>query len=170
MNGAEGKAILQLDIKRGTSYDAVARTIDTAGMKDGVILIAYNLGQARALQRAIPGAMLSVSVENQSDLQDLLASGLDSQNILAFLGTSVPDPSLVQALNDREIETIIGTLGGRQSIDQRADQLDSNDPYYDLTDMGVAVIATDRPVAVANAYRSDDKVLSNCSPQLEQNK
>ena len=142
---AEGKTILQIDFKRSTSYDDVADIVREQDAENRVILIAYSMASAAKLHRLMPEAMISLSVNSQSEVNRAVAAGVPADRILGFTGTESPRARLFSTLNSREIEVIFGTLGGRNSIDADIAAANENSRYAEIAGLGVDIIATDRP-------------------------
>lgn len=154
---ANGKTILELDFKRSTSYEAVAEEVSRQQAEDRVILIAYTLAQAEKLHRLMPGAMISLSVESQSELNRAVAAGVPDTSIIGFTGIEEPRPRLFTTLNNRDVEVIFGTLGGAQSFDRRMEESGDDGLYVELAEQGVDIIATDRPVEAQRALAAADR-------------
>lgn len=142
---AEGRTILEIDFKRSTKYEAVAEEIKRQGAEDRVILIAYSMASAAKLHDLLPGAMISLSLDTQSELNRAVASGIPDTHILGFTGTEDPRPRLFSMLAGRDVEVIFGTLGGRDSIDNDIERSGYEQLYADIAAQGADIIATDRP-------------------------
>ena len=152
---ARGRALVQIDFKRSTRYEDVVALVEKLKAQPRVIYIAYSMAAARKLHRLAPEAMISVSVDSMSELNAATASGIPMDRLIAFTGTSEPRPRFFSILNDRDVEVIFGTLGGRESIDREIARTGNNDTYTDLSKFGVDIIATDRPLE-ANLSLADD--------------
>ena len=148
---SKGRTLLQLDIKRSTRFEDVAAEVRRQNVEESVILIAYSTGAAAKLHRLMPNAMISLSMESQSDLNRAVASGIPKNRLLAFTGTRDPQPRLFSLFDDDDIEVIFGTLGGAQSIDNQIARSGYNDLYTELSRDGVDIIATDRPLEAYEA-------------------
>lgn len=143
---ARDRTILQIDFKSSASYEAVADEIRAQNAEDRIILIAYSLGSARKLHRLLPKAMISLSLESQSELNRAVAEGLPANRLMGFTGTEAPRGRLFNLLNDRNVEVIFGTLGGSASIDNEIARNGTEDRYAEIAGKGVDIIATDRPL------------------------
>ena len=155
LDWAEGNAILELDVKRGVSYEDVIAEVRAANAADRVIFITYSTDAAIRVHRLAPELMLSVSIDSPEDLSTLVARGVDLTKVLAWTGTEEPNSELNVALNQRGIEVLFGTLGRpSESWDGRFER--EGDEYAAFADTGIQLIATDRPVeAVANLDAHD---------------
>ncbi|WOI53307.1 glycerophosphodiester phosphodiesterase family protein [Parvularcula sp. LCG005] len=142
---SEGRAILEVDIKRSTDYDDIASVIERTGAQERVILIAYSDGQALALASRLPDSMISVPVNGKEHLEELISRGIKRENILAWTGIEAPQPDFYAMLDDETVEVLFGTLGGRNSIDNQIEASGDEDAYVRLAQQGVDLIATDRP-------------------------
>ena len=152
---AEGRAIPQLDVKPTTDYDDLAAVLRETDAEARVVVIAYSLGQARLIARKMPEVMISATVERSADLDALRDAGVRLDRVLAWTGNDAPDPELWDALDAAGVEVIFGTLGGRDSLDERIAARGDDDAYADLARRGADVIATDRPLEAAAALRAN---------------
>lgn len=150
---AKSGAILQIDFKRTTRFEAVIAAIRAAGAQDRVILIAYSLSMAQKLARLAPEMMISLSMDEASDLDAAVAARLKPDRLLAFTGLEAPNAPLYDALNARDVEVIFGTLG-RDGVDAAAEALGDDRVYVDFAEIGVDILATDRPVEADAALRA----------------
>ena len=150
----EGRVIPQLDVKPTTDYDDLAAVLRETGAEARVVVIAYSLGQARLIARKMPDVMISATVERSADLEALEEAGVRLDRVLAWTGNDAPDLDLWAALDASGVEVIFGTLGGRDSFDERIAAGGDDGVYADLARRGADVIATDRPVEAAAALRA----------------
>jgi glycerophosphoryl diester phosphodiesterase len=153
---ANGRAILELDVKRGVSYEDVVDAVRAAGAEDRVIFITYSDDAAARVHRLAPELMLSITIDEASDLDALARRGVDLTRVLAWTGTEEPDSALNVALAERGVEAMFGTLGGRNSWDERFAR--TGDQYADFAETGLALIATDRPVEASQHLNIHDGV------------
>ena len=151
---SEGRAIPQLDIKPSTDYDDVAAVLRDTDAEARVVVIAYSPGQARLIARKMPGVMISATVRDMRDLDRLARDGVPLDRVLAWTGNDTPDPALYDALEARGVQVIFGTLGGRDSLDERIMSSGDDAAYAALAGQGVDVLGTDRPVEAAAALRA----------------
>ncbi|WP_428407268.1 glycerophosphodiester phosphodiesterase family protein [Hyphococcus sp.] len=142
---ADGRTILEIDFKQSTRYEDVIAEIKNQDAETRVILIAYSLASAEKLHRLLPGAMISLSLESQSELNRAVAAGIPDDRLLGFTGIEDPRPRLFSILNSRKVEVIFGTLGGADSIDNDIARSGYEALYADIAAQGADIIATDRP-------------------------
>jgi len=155
LDWAEGRAVLELDVKRGVSYEDVVAAVREAGAEDRVIFITYSSDGAERVHTIAPELMLSVSVNSEADLDDLIARGIAASKILAWTGTREPNAALNVALAERGVEVLFGTLGRPdQSWDGRFAR--EGDQYAAFAETGIQVIATDRPVSAFEDLDAQD--------------
>lgn len=152
LDWAEGQAILELDVKRGVSYEDVIAEVRAAGAAGRVIFITYSDDAAVRVHRLAPELMLSVPIDDARDLDALERRGVDLAKVLAWTGVEEPNAALNIALAARGVEVMFGTLGGGNSWDQRFAR-EGRDQYAAFAETGLHVIATDRP---ADASRDLD--------------
>lgn len=139
------KVILTIDIKKSVSIDRVVALIRETKAEDVSIIITYDMEQARAAYKASPDLLLSVSARNNQELDWLLHSEIPTENMIAFTGTRLSSKTFYKRLHDLGINTMLGTLG---NLDKQA-EAKGNHLYQEWVDMGIDVIATDRPFAAA---------------------
>lgn len=145
----KNNVILTVDIKRSVPQIEVIKAIKYAKAEDICIIITYDLAQAKAAYQLAPKMMLSVSGRNDNEVNALLNSGIPPKNMIAFTGTRLSDKSLFKKLHDNDILCMLGTLGNLdKSAEVRGDNL-----YSDWLNLGVDIIATDRPFAVADEIK-----------------
>lgn len=154
LDWAEGRAILELDIKQGTRYDDVAAILAEKSAGGRVVVIAYTLAQARLMASKFPDSMISATIRSTDDLEALVAAGVPKSRLLAWTGNDAPDPDLYRALDEAGVEVIFGTLGGRDSFDERIARSGEDETYAALGRDGVDILATDRPVEASEALRA----------------
>lgn len=148
---SKARTILAVDFKQTTRYEDVIAEIARQQAEDRVILIAYTPAQAEKLHRLAPEMMISLSVSTQSDLNRVIADGVPSDRLIGFTGVEDPNSRLFSILNSQDVEVIFGTLGGSRSIDNEISASGDDTYYATLADMGVDLIATDRPVEAQKA-------------------
>lgn len=143
---AAGKTILELDVKRGVSYERVIEAVREADAMDRVILITYSTGAAMRAHRLAPDMMISATVESEADLAALERGGMDLTRLLAWTGIDEPNAALNVELARRGVEVLFGTLGrSDQSWDGRF-AASGEDQYAAFAETGLHLIATDRPI------------------------
>lgn len=140
LNWAERRAILELDVKRGVSYEDVAREVRDAGAMHRVIVITYSIDGAARLARVAPEAMIYTTITDARDLDMLEQRGVELSHVVAWLGDDQLDRDLLAAINARGVEARWG-LFDRQSN------------FAAAAEAGVESIAVNSPEA---AYRAID--------------
>jgi len=95
--------------------------------------------------------MISLSINSQSELNRAVAAGIPADRLLGFTGIENPRPRLFNVLNDRDVEVIFGTLGGRNAIDKAIARSGDDARYGDIAHQGVDILATDRPIEAHKA-------------------
>lgn len=140
LDWADGRAVLELDVKRGVSYEDVAREVRDANAMGRVVFITYSVDGASRLARVAPEAMIYTSISSVRDLDTLERRGVDLTRIVAWLGDDDLDRALLAALNARGVEARWGLF------DRRAD-------FTAAAEAGVQGVAVNDPAA---AYRAID--------------
>ncbi|MFV0185149.1 glycerophosphodiester phosphodiesterase family protein [Empedobacter falsenii] len=145
LNWGKNKPIyFMVDIKKGVDYRAIVSTIKQTNLQKQVVLVTYTIGQAKKLHQLAPEMLLSVSMRNERELNEMLNSGIPTDKMVAFTGTRRNDQSFLDKIHDKDIVVIFGTLGNLdKSSAARNGQL-----YRDLEKDGVDIFATDRAIDV----------------------
>lgn len=145
LNWGKDKPIyFMVDIKKGVDYAAIVSTINQANMQNKVVLVTYSVGQAKKLNRIAPNMLLSVSMRNEREFNEMMNSGIPTDKMVAFTGTRRNDKSLFDKIHQKDILVIFGTLG---NLDKSA-AAKGNQLYKDLEKDGVDIFATDRALDV----------------------
>lgn len=156
LDWAAGRAILELDVKRGVSFENVVDEVRATDALGRVIFITYSDDAAVRVHALAPEMMLSVSIEEPADLDVLAARGVDLTRVLAWTGTEEPNAALNVALARRGVEAMFGTLGNSaHSWDGRFER-ERRDQYAAFADTGLTVIATDRPIEASRDLDAND--------------
>lgn len=150
---AKGKAILTLDVKRGVPHEMVVAVVQQAQAQRYAAIITYRAQDAARVYALDSTLAISVGIRSAEDRQRLLDLGLDADHLLAFTGTSLCDPAVYADNHALGIPNLLGTLGNldRQAV-AKGDSL-----YLRWLELGVDVIATDRPVEVARLLYQEEK-------------
>lgn len=145
-----GKAILTLDIKRGTDFAKVAEEVKAAGAEDYAVAITYSLEQAQAFHKIAPWMMQTVSMYDMEDIAAVKASGIAHDKIIAWTGTRLGTREFYAAVHAEGWRTITGTF----SLDRELAASGDNSSYLAIYALGLDVIATDRFWAVQRMIRN----------------
>lgn len=136
-----GRAVFTLDAKQDVPYQLLSEVIRKTEAEAYSVVITYNVNQAVALHRAAPDLMISVSVKSAKDLTRLVSAHIPDNRLLAFVGLSQPDSSLVKTLHDYGIKVILGTMG---NLDKQA-AARGYQVYAEYIENGADILSTDRP-------------------------
>jgi glycerophosphoryl diester phosphodiesterase len=164
LDWAAGRAVLELDVKRGVAYEDVIAEVRAAGAADRVVFITYSNDAAVRVHALAPELMLSVSIDGASDLDALAQRGVDLTRVLAWTGIDEPNAALNVALAARGVEAMFGTLGGETSWDNRF-EAGGEEQYAAFADTGLQLIATDRPAEATRDLDAHDGADSLASMQ-----
>lgn len=141
------KTIFTLDIKRSVPYEKVIRLIRSTQTEANSVIITYSPAQAAIVNHLAPDLMISTTIRNPEDLTRLDDLGVPTNRLVAFVGTSEPDPTLYESLQERSIKSILGTMG---NLDRSAKK-SGYQRYADFVVRGASIISTDRPFEVQKA-------------------
>jgi glycerophosphoryl diester phosphodiesterase len=149
--GRKTGAHFEVDVKKTTRWSDVVEAVRAAGMEPQVVVVTYNLADARTVHELDPGLMISVTLAKGEDLETIRRA-VPPERVMEWVGDQQPDPGALSALRDAGIEPILGTLG---RSGQRLDDLfvaDGNPSEYgELVKAGVVMIASDRAVVAQRA-------------------
>lgn len=159
----ENDAIVELDRKSSTSFRNIVTAVRAAGAENHTILITYNDREAGEVARLAPDMVMTASAYGARDIARLAQSGVKPENLIAWTGTSDPDPAAFERLRAEGVEPAFGTLGrpGQRLDDEWLADGDASE-FQDLVDAGVVLLATDAPLEVAAALDADDVAASAC--------
>jgi glycerophosphoryl diester phosphodiesterase len=105
LDWADGRAVLELDVKRGVSYEDAAREVQDAGAMGRVVFITYSVDGASRLTRIAPEAMIYTTITSAAELDTLERRGADLSRIVAWLGDDQFSEDLVETLAVRGVES-----------------------------------------------------------------
>ncbi len=165
LDWAEGRTILEIDVKRGVSYEDVIAEIRAAGAQDRVVFITYSVAAAIRVHRLAPDLVLSVSIENEDDLAELERAGVDLTRVLAWTGVEEPNAALNVALIERGVEPMFGTLGNPATSWDGRFVREGDDQYAEFAETGLVLIATDRTPEAARDLDAADGVEGHAAMQ-----
>lgn len=111
LDWANGRAILELDIKRSVRFEDVVREVEDAGAMTRVVFITYSVNAAARLAELAPDAMIYTTISNARELDTLERRGVDLDRIVAWVGSDAPSRSLLDALAARGVEARFGMFG-----------------------------------------------------------
>jgi glycerophosphoryl diester phosphodiesterase len=143
---AEGRAVLQLDVKENVPRSAVVDLLRRRRALDQAIVITYTLDAARWYHRRLPELVLSVSAETKDEAESYLEQ-IDPSRLLAFAGVGRPSEAVLRAFSRRDVPVAVGTFG---DLDRQARQRGLV-VYRDLFRQGVDIIATDETALASQA-------------------
>jgi glycerophosphoryl diester phosphodiesterase len=144
---AKGRAIVELDVKRPVTPEAIVAIIREHHAETYTVVITYSTPSALRYYGLNPELMISASARDMEGARRLLESGIDPSNLLAFVGVYEPSDSLYALLHAHKIRTILGTMG---NLDRRAEKRGSQ-VYSELIRSGADILATDRVPLAAKA-------------------
>lgn len=144
---AKGKTILSLDVKKGVPFEKVIDLVEKYEAVNSVTIIVYNANNALKIFELNHNLMISATIRNREEYYRLADAGVPDRNLIAFTGIRERGSSHYKFLHDKGIYCILGTVG---NLDRRAERI-GDDLYQRLSEKGVDIFATDRPIEVAKA-------------------
>lgn len=149
LDWGKGKTMFTVDVKSVEDIDKTAQTIIDKSAEAYAVLITYSLDVAKEIHQKYPHLFLSVTVRNHDELERLLNSNINLNNIVAFTGTSLRDSSFNDVLHKVGVFTILGTMG---NIDNSI-KAKGNYNYSDIINSGSDILSTDYPIEAYNAFK-----------------
>ncbi|NVJ87576.1 MAG: glycerophosphodiester phosphodiesterase family protein [Algoriphagus sp.] len=147
---SKGKALLTVDIKRSVPFEKVIEEVRETESEAYAALISYTFPAAKKLHSLAPELMLSVTIRNEDEIQRLEETGIPWNRVIAFTGVAERTPSFNQALHQKGVFTILGTMGNLdRSAEARGDEI-----YVSFVQHGADILATDRPIEAARALQN----------------
>ena len=134
------KVIYTLDVKRGVPYSKVVQLVRLNKAEAYSVIITYSATQAAEVHKLAPDLMISASVRSIADLERLNQMGVPSNRIVAFVGTSSPEKAVYDALHQKGIWCILGTMG---NLDRSA-KAQGDELYQKLVKDGADILSSDR--------------------------
>lgn len=136
----KGKVVYTLDVKRGVPYEKVIESIRKNNAEAYSIVITYNANQVRAFHKLAPDIWLSVSANGKEDIQRLKEYKVNTDKVVAFVGTAEPSTQTVAYMKSQNIPMILGTLG---NLDKSA-KVNGDQLYYSFFEKGIQILSADR--------------------------
>ena len=140
------KVLFTLDVKRGVPYERVIDAIEAFEAASYAAIITYRIQDAVSVHSLNPEIMISVSAGDDGALEQISKSGIPAKKLLGFVGTSEPEFTHYEKLQKLGIKSILGTLG---NLDKSAMANGDDRVYLTYVKNGANIIATDRPLEVA---------------------
>jgi glycerophosphoryl diester phosphodiesterase len=156
LDWSAGRAMLELDVKRGTPFEQVVADVRATGASNRVIIITYNAEDTIKVHRLAPDLMISVPAEAVPVLEALSSVRFDLSRILAWTGTREPNSALNVELSQKGVEVLFGTLGDTTASWDNRFARDGDAGYAALADTGIHLIASDRPLEAMRAIDDAD--------------
>lgn len=142
--GKSKPIFFMVDIKKEVDYQQLIKEIRAKEMANQVVLVSYSVQQAKKLHQLAPEMLLSVSMRNEREFDEMMKSGIPANRMVAFTGTKRSPKTLYDKIHAQNIMVIFGTLG---NIDKSA-AARGNTIYQELEKQGVDIFATDRALEV----------------------
>lgn len=148
LDWANGRTVLELDIKQDVRFEDVIAEVRDANAMGRVVFITYSVGAAGRLARLAPEAMLYVTITSTRDLDELERRGVNLAHVVAWTGDEEPNTELNTALAQRGVEARFGPFGRNAPANQAAA----------FAETGLQIISTDEPAAVVADLDANDGV------------
>lgn len=156
LDWARNKAVLELDVKRGTPLADVVAAVRAAKAENRTLIIVYNTEDALTVHRLAPDLVLSVPAASVAELEAMSGTKVDMTRLTAWTGTKEPDSALNIALSQKGVEVAFGTLGNPATSWDGRFAREGDAGYTAFADTGLHLISTDRPLEAMRAIDDAD--------------
>lgn len=148
---AQRGAFFTIDVKRNVPFEKVIQQVVAHNMQRQSVIITYNAADALKVHTLKPDILISANMRNVEEADRVLATGIPTDRLIAFVGTREPVPELYDKLKALNIPTILGTMGNLDNMAKaRGDQI-----YIEFIARGAVLLSTDRPVEAWRAINSN---------------
>ncbi|WP_103021172.1 glycerophosphodiester phosphodiesterase family protein [Salinibacter altiplanensis] len=143
---AEGRAVLQLDIKEHVPRSRVAAALQRQDALDQALVITYTLEDAKWYHQRLPDLVLSASAETREDASALVQR-IDPSRLLGWVGIGEVADGPAEVFSENGVPIAVGTFGetDRQARNQGLIV------YHRLFNQGVDVVSTNEPALASQA-------------------
>lgn len=152
---SEGRTVLLLDVKPSTNVAKVVAEVEAAGAQGRVMYLAYTVDQAQQTLEEAPMAMVAVPMLNRDYFERMKAAGLIGRHILAMVNVNSADPDLVREIAATGSIVISGSYAGADTPDALYETTAQAGLYQVMIGQGAQAIASNRPLAAAEALMSN---------------
>ena len=136
---AEGRAILELDIKGTVTPQEVVQAIKAEDAENRIVVITYDLRTAELYHGLSDNLVLSCSARGTEGVTRLLESSIPTANIIAWVGVYEPPGEVYALLHENGVCAMLGTMG---NLDRKA-RTSGIQVYIELLRNGADILATD---------------------------
>lgn len=143
---AEGRAILELDVKEDVPRPMVVEALRSLEGLDQALVITYSLADARWYHQRLPNLVLSVSAETREEAKALVQQ-VDPSRLLGWVGVGEILNGPAEVFSNHGVPVAVGTFG---KLDRQARQRGLV-VYHRLFDQGVDLVATDETALASQA-------------------
>ncbi len=137
----KNKVYYTLDVKKNTPYKKVVEMVENQKAENYSIIITYDVKQALEVYQLNPNLLISVTIRDLNEYERYSKAGIPDKNMVAFIGTREPKKEFCDFLHQKQICTILGTLG---NLDKMA-QAKGEHHYSNWVKNGADILSTDRP-------------------------
>ncbi|WP_372369410.1 glycerophosphodiester phosphodiesterase family protein [Candidatus Uabimicrobium sp. HlEnr_7] len=143
------RAVMCIDIKRGIEPQEIVNMIHKTKAQKHSIVIVYNRPMLQKYHKIDSSLCISASAGTVKSIEETLALGVPSKNLIMFVGISEPKKEVYEFLHKKGIKAILGTM---HNLDNSA--LKKGDKVYQkLIENGADVLATDNVKLATSAIR-----------------
>lgn len=136
---AVGRAVLTVDVKRGTSFARVVSEIRKNKAEGHAVVIVYTIEDLKRVHKLAPDLVISAPARGIDGVRKLLTAGVPFSNICAFVGVYEPPTEVYRQLHQNGISTILGTM---HNLDKKAETRGIQ-VYRELYRNGADILSTD---------------------------
>ncbi|MFB6278552.1 MAG: glycerophosphodiester phosphodiesterase family protein [Salinibacter sp.] len=146
---AEGRAVLQLDVKDDVPRPRVISTLRRHDGLDQALVITYTLDDARWYHRRLPNLILSASAETREEAKALIQD-VDPSRLLGWVGVGEIPDGPAEVFSAHGVPVAVGTFG---DVDRQA-RRQGLSVFHRLFDEGADLVASDETALASQAART----------------
>ena len=143
---AEGRAVLQLDVKEDVPRVLVVEALQRNEALDQALVITYNLADAQWYHQRLPRLILSASADTREEAEALVQQ-IDPSRLIGWVGVGEVPTGPMEVFSNQGVPVAVGTFG---AVDRQA-RRQGLAVYHRLFDRGVDLIATDETALARQA-------------------
>lgn len=137
--------VVQLDIKEGTSIDAVLDAVDAAKAAGRVIYLAYRDDDIATIARRQPDAVVATVIPDLAKLAHIQSLGIAPDHLHALFFESAIDRTLFAALRERGVTVLVAATQAEESAPHESHPLPPA-RYRAMREAGAQIVVSDHPV------------------------
>jgi len=149
---SKGKTVINLD-KKDVPMEMTATLIKKMHAEDHVMLTVHNGEQARFYYDRFPDIMLSAFTRTMKEYEDIAASGVPWENMIAYVGPSITpeNAKIVEMLHEKGVRCMISVAPTHDTLKTQEERIKA---YKEEINRHPDIIESDIPTEIWKALHS----------------